>query len=157
MKNARYVRGVVYGLVIAGLALPVSGGIARSEVPLFENLGVLQHKITTHSDLAQKYFDQGLRLVYAFNHEEALAAFTEASRLDPDAPMPYWGVALSLGPNINAGMDSKAESRAVEAVQKATARLAHATPTERAYVEALAARYSVKKAATRKGKDEAYA
>ncbi|MBX3341387.1 MAG: hypothetical protein KF711_07340 [Nitrospira sp.] len=157
MKNAGYVRGVVFGLLIAGLALPVSGGIARSEVPLFENLGVLQHKITTHSDLAQKYFDQGLRLVYAFNHEEALAAFTEASRLDPDAPMPYWGVALSLGPNINAGMDSKAESRAVEAVQKATARLAHATPTERAYVEALAARYSVKKAATRKGKDEAYA
>ena len=157
MRKARYVSGAVYGLVIAGLALPVSGVIARSEVPLFENLGVLRHEITTRSDLAQKYFDQGLRLVYAFNHEEAIAAFTEASRLDPDAPMPYWGVALSLGPNINAGMDSKAESRAVEAVQKATARLAQAAPKERAYVEALAARYSVKKTATRKGKDEAYA
>jgi tetratricopeptide (TPR) repeat protein len=148
---------VVYGLVIASLALPASGGVARSEVPLFENLGVLHHEITTQSDLAQKYFDQGLRLVYAFNHEEAIAAFTEASRLDPDAPMPYWGVALSLGPNINAAMDSKAESRAVEALQKATVRLAHAAPKERAYVEALAARYSAKKSVTRKAKDEAYA
>ncbi len=157
MRRAWLVSGVVYGLVLAGLALPVSGGIARSEVPLFDNLGTLHHEMTTTSSRAQQYFDQGLRLVYAFNHEEAIAAFTEASRLDPDAPMPYWGVALSLGPNINAGMDSKAESRAVEAVQKATARLAHAAPKERAYVEALATRYSIKKSATRKGKDEAYA
>lgn len=156
MIQGRYVSAVVYGLMLAGLALPVSGGVARAEVPLFENLGVLHHAITTNSSLAQNYFDQGLRLVYAFNHEEAIAAFAEASRLDPDAPMPYWGVALSLGPNINAAMDSKSESRAVEAVQKATGRLAHATPKERAYVEALAARYSIKKSATRKAKDEAY-
>ncbi|MBA5861733.1 MAG: hypothetical protein GDA65_03335 [Nitrospira sp. CR1.1] len=148
---------MVYGLMVAGLALPGPARVARADVPLFENLGVLHHEITTNSGLAQKYFDQGLRLVYAFNHEEAIAAFTEASRLDPDAPMPYWGVALSLGPNINAAMDPKSESRAVEAVQKATVRLAHATPREQAYVEALAARYSVKKSANRKAKDEAYA
>ena len=148
---------MVYGLMVAGLALPGPARVARADVPLFENLGVLHHEITTNSGLAQKYFDQGLRLVYAFNHEEAIAAFTEASRLDPDAPMPYWGVALSLGPNINAAMDPKSESRAVEAVQKATVRLAHVTPRERAYVEALAARYSVKKSANRKAKDEAYA
>ncbi len=156
MVQGRCVSAVVYVLMIAGLALPVSGSVARAEVPLFENLGVLHHEITSNSSLAQKYFDQGLRLVYAFNHEEAIAAFAEASRLDPDAPMPYWGVALSLGPNINAAMDSKSESRAVEAVQKATGRLAHATPKERAYVEALAARYSIKKSAIRKAKDEAY-
>ncbi len=147
----------VYGLMLAGLVLSASGGIARADVPLFENLGVLHHEITTNSGLAQKYFDQGLRLMYGFNHEEAIAAFTEASRLDPDAPMPYWGVALSLGPNINAAMDAKSESRAVEALQKATARLTHATPRERAYVEALASRYSAKKSPNRKGKDEAYA
>ncbi|MBK7420471.1 MAG: hypothetical protein IPJ44_14960, partial [Nitrospira sp.] len=75
----------------------------------------------------KKFFDWRIRLVYAFNHEEAITAFTEASRLDPDAPMPYWGVALSLGPNINAAMDPKVVSRAVEAVQKATARLSQAT------------------------------
>jgi hypothetical protein len=108
MVQGRYARALVHGLMVAGLAWPVSGGVARAEVTLFENLGSLHHQITTNSDLAQKFFDQGLRLVYAFNHEEALAAFTEASRLDPDAPMPYWGLALSLGPNINAAMDPQA-------------------------------------------------
>lgn len=157
MVTARYAWVMIQGAMLAGLLGFVGVGSAQAEATLFENLGTWRHEMTTTSDLAQKYFDQGLRLVYAFNHEEARAAFTEASRLDPDAPMPYWGLALSLGPNINAAMDSKAELRAAEAVQKATARLAHAAPRERAYVEALAARYSVKKSATRKGKDEAYA
>ena len=83
MVQRRYARAVCRGLVIAGLALPVWGGVARAEVTLFENLGTWHHEITTTSDLAQKFFDQGLRLVYAFNHEEAIAAFMEASRLDP--------------------------------------------------------------------------
>ncbi len=157
MVTERCARVVIQGVMLAGLLCPVGVGSARAETTLFENLGTLHHAMTTTSSRAQQYFDQGLRLVYAFNHEEALASFAEASRLDPDAPMPYWGLALSLGPNINAAMDSKAESRAVEAVQKATARLAHAAPGERAYVEALAVRYSVKKSATRKSKDEAYA
>ncbi len=143
MVTERCARVVIQGVMLAGLLCPVGVGSARAETTLFENLGTLHHAMTTTSSRAQQYFDQGLRLVYAFNHEEALASFAEASRLDPDAPMPYWGLALSLGPNINAAMDSKAESRAVEAVQKATARLAHAAPGERAYVEALAARYSV--------------
>ncbi|MCC6964758.1 MAG: hypothetical protein IT391_00560 [Nitrospira sp.] len=157
MVTERYARAMMQGLMLAGLLGLVGTGSARAEATLFDNLGTLHHEISTTSSRAQQYFDQGLRLVYAFNHEEAIAAFTEASRLDPDAPMPYWGLALSLGPNINAAMDSKAESRAVEAVQKATTRLAHAAPEERAYVEALATRYSIKKSATRKGKDEAYA
>jgi hypothetical protein len=144
MVKGGYARALVHGLMVVGLALPGSGGVARAEVTLFENLGSLHHRDHYDSDLAQKFFDQGLRLVYAFNHEEAIAAFTEASRLDPDAPMPYWGVALSLGPNINAAMDPKVEPRAVEAVQKATARLSQATARERAYVEALAARYSAR-------------
>ena len=148
---------VVHTLLVARLVLPAAGESAWAEATLLDNLGTLHHDITSTSDLAKQFFDQGLRLVYAFNHEEAIAAFTEASRLDPAAPMPYWGVALSLGPNINAAMDSKAESRAVEAIQKAAARVAQATPRERAYVEALAARYSVKKSATRKAKDETYA
>lgn len=157
MVTEQYARTVILRVLLAGLLCSVEVGSVRAEATLFENLGTWHHEVTTTSDLAQKYFDQGLRLVYGFNHEEAMAAFTEASRLDPEAPMPYWGMALSLGPNINAAMDAKSEVRAVEAVQKATARLAHATPRERAYVEALAARYSAKKAATRKSKDEAYA
>ena len=157
MVNGRYTRAVIQGLMVAGLVLADVTGSAHAEVTLFDNLGTLHHEITTTSERAQKFFDQGLRLNYAFNHEEAITAFTEASRLDPDAPMPYWGVALSLGPNINAAMDAKAESRAVEAIQKASARLERATPRERAYVEALAVRYSIKKSLSRKAKDEAYA
>ncbi len=157
MVNGRYTRAVIQGLMVAGLVLADVTGSAHAEVTLFDNLGTLHHEITTTSERAQKFFDQGLRLSYAFNHEEAITAFTEASRLDPDAPMPYWGVALSLGPNINAAMDAKAESRAVEAIQKAGARLERATPRERAYVEALAVRYSIKKSLSRKAKDEAYA
>ncbi len=158
MAKGRYAGAAIHGLMVAGLALlPLFGGPARAEVALFDNLGTWHHEITTTSDLAQKFFDQGLRLVYAFNHEEAIAAFTEASRLDPDAPMPYWGVALSLGPNINAAMDPNMEPRAVEAVRKASTRLAQATAKERAYVEALSTRYSAKKSGSRKAKDERYA
>jgi len=157
MVKRRYLQVLLSGLLVAEWASTFGAGRARAEATLFDNLGTLHHEITTTSELAQKYFDQGLRLVYAFNHEEAITAFTEASRLDPDAPMPYWGVALSLGPNINAGMDAKAELRAADALHKAAVRLAQATPRERAYVEALATRYSGKKPSSRKARDEAYA
>lgn len=157
MVKRRYLQMLLSGLLVAEWASTFGAGRARAEATLFDNLGTLHHEITTTSELAQKYFDQGLRLVYAFNHEEAITAFTEASRLDPDAPMPYWGVALSLGPNINSAMDAKAETRAADAIHKAAARLVMATPRERAYVEALATRYSSKKSSSRKGRDEAYA
>lgn len=87
-------------------------------VPLFENLGTLEHPITTHDVGAQAYFNQGLRLLYTFNHEEAIRSFEEVIRLDPDAAMAYWGIAYALGPNINAPMDRQQERRAYEAVQK---------------------------------------
>ncbi|MBS0169624.1 MAG: hypothetical protein JSR62_04665 [Nitrospira sp.] len=157
MVTRRFLRVLLSGCLCMGLTTSLGEGRARAEPALFDNLGTLHHAITTTSERAQQYFDQGLRLVYAFNHEEAIVAFTEASRLDPDAPMPYWGVALSLGPNINAAMDAKDESRAVDAVQKATARLAKASLRERTYIEALATRYSTKKSPSRKAKDEAYA
>ncbi len=157
MVTRRYLQVLLSGFFCIGLTTSLGVGLVMAEVTLFDNLGTLHHPITTTAERAQQFFDQGLRLVYAFNHEEAIAAFTEASRLDPDAAMPYWGVALSLGPNINAGMDVKDESRAVDAIQKATARLAQASFRERAYIEALATRYSSKKSPSRKGRDEAYA
>ena len=103
-----------------------------SRVPLFDNLGTLHHPITTNSHEAQQYFDQSLRLVYAFNHEEAVMAFEEAAHLDPSAAMAYWGVALASGRNINAAMDKAAERRAWDAVQKARSHRAHASPAEQA-------------------------
>ncbi|MDH4153191.1 MAG: tetratricopeptide repeat protein [Nitrospira sp.] len=127
-----------------------------SRVPLFENLGTLHHPITTRSQEAQRYFDQGLRLVYGFNHEEAIRAFEEAARLDPAAAMAYWGIALALGPNINAAMDKTDERRAWEALQKARSYSAHVTPAEQAYIQAISKRYSLK-GLTRTAQDKAYA
>jgi tetratricopeptide (TPR) repeat protein len=125
--------------------------------PLFDNLGSLHHPITTTSEQAQRFFDQGLRLVYAFNHEEAIRSFEAAAQLDSQAAMPYWGIALALGPNINSEMETKDERRAIEMVQKARRLAGHITPVEQAYIEALYTRYVGRKGVKRKGLDEAYA
>ena len=69
--------------------------------PLFNNLGDLHFSITTTNERAQAFFDQGLKLSYAFNHAEAHRSFMEAARLDTNAAMNYWGQAFTLGPNIN--------------------------------------------------------
>ncbi|MDH5626345.1 MAG: tetratricopeptide repeat protein, partial [Nitrospira sp.] len=105
---------------------------------------------------AQQYFDQGLRFVYAFNHEEAVQAFEEAARLDPSAAMAYWGVALALGPNINAAMGKQQERRAVEALSKARAHGVKVSDAERAYIHALSKRYEPRKK-SRAVLDRAYA
>ena len=125
--------------------------------PLFDNLGTLHHPISTSSPKAQQYFDQGLRLVFAFNHEEAVNSFKEAARLDPKAAMPYWGIALALGPNINLPMSPEAGKQAYEAIQKARELAANARPEERAYIDALAVRYSAAPDAKRDVLDAAYA
>jgi tetratricopeptide (TPR) repeat protein len=144
---------VAWILALGGGAFP---GDQDRQVPLLENLGTLHHPITTASDLAQRYFDQGLRLVYAFNHEEAIRAFEEAARVDSTAAMAYWGIALALGPNINAAMEKSAERGAREAIQKAKAQSGHVSPAERAYIEALGERYSGK-GGSRPRLDRAYA
>ena len=125
--------------------------------PLFDNLGSLHHPITTTSEQAQRFFDQGLRLVYAFNHEEAIRSFEAAAQLDSQAAMPYWGIALALGPNINSAMEKKDEHRAIEMVQKARRLANRATLVEQAYIDALVTRYVGRRGAKRKGLDEAYA
>ena len=76
--------------------------------PLWDGLGTLTHKITTDDPQAQAYFDQGLRLAYGYNHDEARRAFREAQHRDPDCAMCYWGEALVLGPNINLPMPEEA-------------------------------------------------
>lgn len=136
---------------------PSHAADGNSNAPLFDNLGLLHHPITTVHPRAQQYFDQGLRLIYAFNHEEAIRSFEEAIRIDPDAAMAYWGMAYALGPNINATMDRDQERRAFEAIQKATTKTAAATSRERAYIEALSVRYSIAPDADRHALDRAYA
>ena len=109
---------------------------------LVEGLGTTRHAIATKNEEAQKFFDQGLTFVYAFNHDEAIRSFRRAAELDPASPMPLWGVALALGPNINLDVDPDREKEAYEAAQQALKLSANAPPNERAYVEALVKRYS---------------
>src|ERR1041385_1662731 len=117
-----------------------SAGLPRAT--LMEGLCHLHHPISTTNPDAQKFFDQGLTLVYAFNHEEAVSSFRRVAELDPQCAMAYWGVALALGPNINLDIDPDREKAAYEAMQKATALAARAPENERDYVRALAKRYS---------------
>jgi tetratricopeptide (TPR) repeat protein len=131
------------------------GGTAR--VALYENLGMHRYRITTSVPLAQRYFDQGLRLYYAFNHQEAIRAFEEAARLDPQCAMCSWGIALALGPNINAPMEEDAARPAYAASQKALKLAKNASPRERALIDALAKRYAAVPSKDRAPLDQAYA
>ena len=110
--------------------------------PLWEGLGTLSYPITTDDEMAQRYFDQGLRLTYAFNHAEAYRAFKKAQALDPVCAMCFWGEAFVLGANINAAMESSAVQPAFVAMTSAKARAAKASAPERALIDALARRYA---------------
>jgi tetratricopeptide (TPR) repeat protein len=111
-------------------------------VPLYTNLGSHHKRISTRVPATQQYFDQGLRLVYGFNHVEAIRSFTRAAELDSTCAMCYWGIALAYGPHVNAPMDSASGVAAYAAAQKALALKSHATAPERAYIEAVAQRYA---------------
>lgn len=112
----------------------------KGAVSKLPGMGNVDHPIVTRNREAQAFFNQGLNLVYGFNHEEAVRAFERAAQLDPMSPMPLWGKAMALGPNINMDVDSKAELAAYQAVQAAV-KLAQ-PGVEGDYVQALATRYS---------------
>ena len=126
-------------------------------VPLYDNLGDLTHKVTTASPTAQKYFDQGLRLTYAFNHDEAIASYTAATREDSTCAMCWWGIAYAMGPNINAPMDTAVYRPAYAAIQRAVQLAPKGTPYERDMIQAMAARYGPEPVASRAPLDSAYA
>src|SRR5262252_2713776 len=124
--------------------------------PRLQKLGDHVFPVSTKNKQAQLFMNQGLNLSYAFNHAEAGRAYREAARLDPKLAMAYWGEALALGPNINAPMDPAAEPPALEAINKAVALKASASPREQALIEALTHRYSGR-AEDRKTRDREYA
>ena len=127
------------------------------QAPLFENMGNLHHKVSTDSELAQRYFDQGLSLAYAFNHAEAERSFREAARIDPECAMCWWGAAIVLGPHVNAAMFDEAVPRAWEALHKAKAASIESSKKERAYIRALEKRYVREPVKDRHHLDVAYA
>jgi len=111
-------------------------------VEIYAGLGTWHHATSTKNPEAQKFFDQGLRMTYGFNHEEAVRSFKRAAELDPNMAMAWWGVAYALGPNINLDVDPDREKSAYEATQKALELAKTAPANERDYIAALAKRYS---------------
>lgn len=129
----------------------------RQMAPLMENLGKYGMKVSTPTERAQLFFNQGLNLYYGFNHLEAYRSFREAARLDPDCAMAYWGQALSLGPNINLPMDPADTETVYKALQKALTLQDKSSAKEQALISALSKRYTSEALKDRKPLDEAYA
>ncbi len=129
---------------------------AQSPVPLYTDLGSYHKAIGTKVPEAQRYFDQGLRLAYGFNHAEAIRSFTRATELDPKCAMCWWGIAYAYGPHVNAGMDSASGVNAYKAAQKAQSLESSVPSWQRAYIEAVAARYAAVPPANRATLDSAY-
>src|SRR5438477_13170537 len=127
---------------------------ANAPPPVFDDLGTWHHAVQA-SPQAQVWFDQGLRLMYAFNHEEAIKAFQRGAEIDPKCAMCLWGAALALGPNINLPTDPDREKMAWDLV--ARARAAGPQGAEKDYVEAVAKRYTNPPGPDRRAVDKAYA
>lgn len=132
-------------------------GASKGAPVLYDNLGTLHFPVTTNNPKAQAWFDQGLRLAFAFNHAEAARAFRAAQLLDRRCAMCYWGEALVLGPNINAPMFPEAVAPAAAAAARAARLAPSATPPEQALIRAVARRYQPNPPADRKPLDISYA
>ena len=145
------------GMMMAPMPSAYAGEADKPGAPVFAGLGRHHHRISTRNSATQKFFDQGVNLLFGFNHAEAIRSFREAARLDPNCAMCWWGVAFALGPNINLPMPADAATPAWQALGKARALEAHASPRERAWIEALGVRYAEHPAADRGVLDEAFA
>jgi len=134
--------GIFVVLCLAGTATAQDHVMGMSHpVTMMAGLGDLHHPVSTKNAEAQQFFDQGLRLIYAFNHDEAARSFGKAAELDWNMAMAYWGIAESVGPNYN---DPASEDRFKEAhgaIQKAVDLSGKASPSERAYIMAMAKRF----------------
>ena len=126
-------------------------------VPLYDDLGVYHYEISSEEPLAQQYFDQGMRLYYAFNHSEAIRAFRAAQQIDADCAICWWGEALAWGPNINLPMDKPSAQAAYAAIEQAMQRSDSASESERALIAALATRYAADAPEDRASLDQDYA
>jgi tetratricopeptide (TPR) repeat protein len=133
---------IVWVLILSLIAPSTAIAQARQPYTLIAGLGTIHHPVSTANPQAQQFFDQGLSLIYAFNHDEAVRSFEYAAKLDPHLAIAYWGIALALGPNINLDVDINRERAAYQAIQQALALSTQASSQERDYIAALAKRYS---------------
>lgn len=143
------------GAVVCAVADPPA---AKPAEPRFGGLGSHHRKVTTTSDAAQQYFDQGLAFLYGFNHDEAIRSFEAAAASDPQCAMAFWGIAAANGPHINNPAVDQAHAKAAwSALTKARALAGNGTNVEQGLIEALAKRYADPQPADRKPLDAAYA
>lgn len=166
--NADRIRSVLLVLLALATGAPAAVAPARAQghgappapdappPPLYPDLGTWTHPVSATGE-AQAFFDQGLRLCYGFNHAEAIRAFREAARLDPNCAMAWWGVAYASGPNYNLPMDEAAATVANEAIARARALRSLVSAADREWIDALSARYSEDPGASRAGLDSAWA
>jgi tetratricopeptide (TPR) repeat protein len=131
--------------------------VDMARAPLLKGVGDIDHPVSTKNKEAQQFFNQGLALIYAFNHLEAERAFVQAQKLDPKLAMAWWGQALALAPNINDPITPDRAGRAYQAIQIAIKKQKNASKAERDYIQTLAQRYSPDKNADRVKLDLVYA
>src|SRR5579871_33649 len=128
-------------LCLAAVAQDHAGHASSRPVTLVTGLGDLHHPVSTKNVQAQQFFDQGLRFIYAFNHDEAARSFQHAAELDPKLAMAYWGVAEAVGPNYNDPADPDRYQHAHDSIQKAVDLSEGASASDQAYIQALARRF----------------
>jgi tetratricopeptide (TPR) repeat protein len=136
MRSPIFVLLVFYATAFAQHHAP-----ANKPVTLMSGLSDLHHPVTTSVPQAQLFFDQGLRLIYCFNHDEAARSFQRAAEFDTKLAMAYWGLAEAVGPNYNDPASEERFRQAHEAIQKAVDLSAGSSPSEKAYIEAMAVRF----------------
>lgn len=143
-------------ILVAALAMTATAA-EKLPGPLLEGLGDLHHPITTQSKEAQRYFDQGMRLLFGFNHKESIRSFRSAAHFDPQCAMAHWGTAYAFGPHVNKPMDSNDTAGAWAALQPAVANKARVSAKEQAYISALEKRYQPAHKDDRLALDKAFA
>ena len=157
MSRENFVIVIALAVVVAaGLTLPATADESHG-AHLMEGFDLHSHPITTSSKETQRFFDQGMTLAFGFNHGESEAFFRHAAELDPQCAMCYWGIAYSLGPNINKPYDPANQPEIRKAMDRALELAPKASDREQALIEALAERYGTDPAADRVPFDKAYA
>src|SRR5262249_2277983 len=143
-----------FQILICLAVMLVTCHILAAKEPLYDGLGTYSRKVTTKSEEAHRYFDQGLGFLQGFNHRAAIRAFQQAAALDPKCAMAHWGIALASGPHINSmAVSTKDAELAWKELQVAQKNLGNASPVEQALIEALGKRYANPQPEDRSGLD----
>lgn len=148
----------IFILLVSLASLGFADEPKQPDVPLFDGLGTHSRKVETKNPKAQRYFDQGLMFMFAYNHDEAVRAFQQAANLDPQCAMAHWGIALASGMNYNDPSFTPEKAKvASDALAKARKGASEEATANQALISALAARYPDPAPKERADAEKAYA